>query len=132
TGNDVYHWGKGEGNDVINDYDYYDSQNADHKDKLKMGADIDTDNLWFTRSGNSLKVQLIGSQDSVTVQNWYSGNAYKVESIETADATISSADIEALVQAMAVFDAPSGSGEVIPQNIQDHLQPVLAASWKPV
>ncbi|MDO6592253.1 DUF2235 domain-containing protein [Neptuniibacter sp. 1_MG-2023] len=29
-----------------------------------------------------------------------------------------------------VFDAPTGAGEVIPQNVKDQLQPVLAASWQ--
>jgi len=35
-----------------------------------------------------------------------------------------------LVNAMAVFDVPSGVGAVVPQDVKDQLTPVLASSWQ--
>ncbi|MCV6611754.1 MAG: hypothetical protein OIF55_13350, partial [Amphritea sp.] len=136
TGADTYLFNRGDGQDVISDYDRgYNGRyerSFNQTDTLQLGAGIDETDLWFTRDGDSLKVQLIGTEDSVSVENWFAGTQYKLEVIETSDSVINTTDIEALVQAMAVFDAPSGAGEVIPQNVQEQLQPVLAASWKPV
>jgi hypothetical protein len=38
--------------------------------------------------------------------------------------------VDQLVSAMATFDVPSGSGNVIPQEVRDELQPVIAAAWQ--
>lgn len=54
-----------------------------------------------------------------------------MERIEASGESLDVASIDALVQAMAVFDAPSGAGEEIPQHVKDQLQPVLASSWQP-
>ena len=37
--------------------------------------------------------------------------------------------IDQLVSAMAAYDVPMGAGNVIPQDVKDNLQPVLANSW---
>jgi hypothetical protein len=38
--------------------------------------------------------------------------------------------VDALVQAMAAFDAPDSAGEVISQNVKEQLQPVITSSWQ--
>jgi hypothetical protein len=38
--------------------------------------------------------------------------------------------VNQLVMAMASYDVPSGFGNVIPQDVSDALQPVLAESWQ--
>ena len=37
--------------------------------------------------------------------------------------------VEQLVNAMAVFDVPQGAGAVIPDDVKEQLQPVLAEVW---
>jgi hypothetical protein len=87
--------------------------------------------LRFGRSGNDLQISIIGTTDKVTEQNWYLGNQYHVEQIKTSDGhTLTDANVQALVQAMASFSAlPPGQALVSAAN-QDQLQPpVLAANW---
>jgi hypothetical protein len=33
---------------------------------------------------------------------------------------------------MAAYDVPSGVGNVIPQDVKDNLQPVLAENWQAI
>jgi hypothetical protein len=38
-------------------------------------------------------------------------------------------EVDQLVAAMAAYDVPAGVGNVIPQDVVDSLQPVLAENW---
>jgi hypothetical protein len=78
-----------------------------------------------------LVASVIGTADKVTVQNWYSGNAYHVEEIRTSDGyVLADTQVANLVNAMAVFAPPAPGQTTLPQNYQDQLAPVLAANWQ--
>ena len=74
-------------------------------------------------------VGVIGADDRVQVDNWFSNANYQVDSIATTDATLAAEKVDQLVNAMAVFDAPSGAVAVTPQDVQDQLAPVLIETW---
>jgi hypothetical protein len=72
---------------------------------------------------------VIGTDDRVQVNNWFSNTGYQVDSIATTDATLAAEKVDQLVNAMAAFDAQAGAGAVTPQDVQDQLAPVLVETW---
>ena len=127
NGNDIYRFGLGDGQDLISNYD----ANAGSRDVLDVQG-IASQDLWFTRSGNTLIVDMVGSDDQMRINNWFSGSAYQLDEISAGGETLYTAQVEQLVNARAAFDVPSGVGAVVPQSVQDELAPTLAASWQAV
>ncbi|MDR2875602.1 MAG: hypothetical protein LBV44_06715, partial [Methylobacillus sp.] len=126
-GNDTYLFGLGSGTDTLIDYD----TTAGNTDVLSFGTGVSADQLWFQRSGNNLVVSIIGTTDSMTISNWYSGNAYHVEQFKTADGkTLADTQVQNLVQAMAAFAPPASGQTTLPTNYQNALETVIAANWQ--
>jgi hypothetical protein len=65
-GDDLYRFDRHDGRDLILDADP-----APNHDRIGFGEAIRHDQLWFNRVGNDLTIELIGTRDEVTVQNWY-------------------------------------------------------------
>ncbi|MDR2876003.1 MAG: hypothetical protein LBV44_08780 [Methylobacillus sp.] len=96
-----------------------------------MTSGVTADQLWFQRSGNNLVVSIIGTTDSMTISNWYSGNAYHVEQFKTADGKVlADTQVQNLVQAMAAFAPPAAGQTTLPTNYQNSLETVIAANWQ--
>lgn len=126
AGNDTYIFGKNFGQDSISEYD-----NATGNLDIARFTEVNANQLWFRRSGGNLEVSVIGTADKVTINNWYSGTAYRVEQFESADGKVlTQTHVDALVAAMAAFAPPAAGQSALPQDYQSALQPVLAASWK--
>ncbi|MFT6915291.1 MAG: Ca2+-binding RTX toxin-like protein [Motiliproteus sp.] len=126
-GSDRYVFNAGDGQDVIFE------QQASGSDAVDLVAFSDLDqvsDLWFSRSNDHLVVDVLGSDDRVTISGWYADAAQHVEQISAAGAVISDQGVEALVQAMAAFDAPAGAGEIISGDVREQLQPMLASHWQ--
>ena len=126
-GSDTYQLARGDGSDVIAEYD---SNGAD-QDVLQLGSDIAADQLWFSRSGNDLKVGVIGGNDGVTIQSWYSANAYHVEQFKSGDGkTLLDSQVANLVSAMATLTPPAAGESTLSADYHSKLDAVIAASWK--
>ena len=97
AGDDTYIFGRGYDQDTISD--------AQGENTLHI-TQADYDNLWFEREGNNLKVSILGTEDSMTVNSWYSNKDARLFQIQTDTKTIGTADIELLVQAMSSFSQP--------------------------
>ena len=67
-GNDTYVFKRGDGNDTI---DNYADDCATAADKIQCGADIALANLLFTKYGNDLLINISGTNDSLTIKNWF-------------------------------------------------------------
>ncbi len=109
AGNDTYAFAKGDGQDVIYDHD----ATKGNLDTLSF-TDAKQTNLWLSKSGDDLKISVLGSKDQVTVKDWYvggdSGSDNHIERIKTADGkTLYDSDVDKLVQAMASFSAPAAT-----------------------
>jgi Ca2+-binding RTX toxin-like protein len=124
-GNDLYLIGASSGQDRINNFDA-----GDGGTDTLLFEEATVDDLWFSRTGDDLKITLAGSDDQVTIDQWYSDTAQEVDRIEVVGSVLLSQQVDQLVMAMASYDAPSGVGNVIPQEVRDALQPVLAESWQ--
>ena len=101
-GNDTYVFNKGDGSDTV-----YDAGGND--DKIMLG--YNSQDIMFERLGNNLRLRMIGSSDSVTIDSWYTNNSnqYKIETFKSATgSTITYTQIENLIQAMSSFQKDTG------------------------
>jgi Ca2+-binding RTX toxin-like protein len=99
--------------------------------ELDFTGGITDENLWFVQSGNDLKIDIMGSNSSVTINNWFSGGSNQLQAITAGGLKIDS-QISQLVQAMATYSAShSGfdptSSNAVPQDTG--LQSSIAATW---
>lgn len=126
-GNDTYLMQRGQGNDIIVDTD----TTIGNNDIISLASDITSDQLWFSHVGNDLKISVIGTSDSYTVKNWYSGSSNQVEQFKAANGkALSNTNVEKLVQAMSGLSAPVAGTTSLPTNYQNTLNPVIAANWQ--
>ena len=103
-------------------------------DKIVFGAGIDADQLWFRRVGDSLEINIVGTSDGVTVQDWYDdAGANQVSEVQLDDGSyLLAANVESLVSAMAAFaPPPEGTSDITSGTMYDSIDPVLAANWIP-
>lgn len=99
AGNDTYVYLLGGGQDTITD--------TAGTDTLSLGPSILQSDLVFSKVGNDLKITVGSSGGFLTVKEWYTGTTNKVETLLFNDSsTMTSAQIDALVQAMGSFGAP--------------------------
>jgi Ca2+-binding RTX toxin-like protein len=122
-GNDTFSYANGDGSDQVETG----KKESGGYDTLSLSG-FDTDQIWLSQQGDDLLVGFVGSNGQVLIEDWQTYDD-AVDEIAVGDYSAYGEDIERLVSAMAAFDAPSGVGEVIPQDVKDQLQPVLAASW---
>ena len=121
SGNDTYLFNLGDGNDRI-----YDSAG---NDTLKLGSGIAKQDLWFSRNGRDLTVQVLGQNDSITIEDWYAPIARRIEHIQTEDgAHFGIREVQKMVQAMASFAPQQGSGLSVPEQMKEYSQQVFAAN----
>lgn len=125
AGNDTYHFAAGDGQDGINNL----SNTTADNDMLSIEG-IVRDDLWLSRQGDSLVVDVIGSEDSVTVQDWYASSAQRLDAIEVGSSTLYANQVDNLVSAMAAFGAPAGGEINLSQVQRDQLNAVIAANWQ--
>ncbi len=103
------------------------------KNEIDFLSGMTDQNLWFEQAGNDLKIDLLGSNTSTTISNWFSGSAGSMQAITAGGLKIDS-QISQLVQAMATysanntgFDPTSASIHVLPNDTA--LQGAVTAAW---
>jgi Ca2+-binding RTX toxin-like protein len=123
-GNDTYLFNRGDGQDVIVDTD----STFFNSDLLKLGG-ATSKQLWLTKTGKDLDIKILGTQDKVTVQNWFAGSANQVEKITASDGkSLSASKVQALVNAMASFTPPADAAS-LPANTPTAVTKLIASSW---
>ena len=128
SGNDIYSFGRGDGADTVMNH----GERATD-DQVLFGAAIDHDQLWFARSGEDLTVSVIGTTDSVTVDDWYVGSANQLDFSTTGGLSLADVSVQALVEAMAGFSPPAlGETDLDPgAAYYDSVSALIASSWQP-
>lgn len=125
AGNDTYYFGRGQGQDQIRDLEW-----NNNTDELKFLAGVQAEQLWFRNTGNDLEISIIGTNDKVTLWNWYWGEVYRVEKFQTADGrTLNAQNVGTLVNAMAGLAPPPLGQTTLSPSHQAALAPVFAANW---
>ncbi|MBX9925427.1 MAG: FG-GAP-like repeat-containing protein, partial [Hyphomicrobiaceae bacterium] len=127
-GADVYRFGRSGGKDTIR----YVGVEAANSDRVEFGAAIGSTDLWFSRSGNNLVVSILGSTDSISVENWYSNANAKIERFQASDGMyLAATRVDDLVNAMAAFNPSNGSGGtgVQPGALPSSVQVAVNTTW---
>ncbi len=124
-GNDTYRFGYGDGHDVVRDYSRYETDQVVFDDGLTM------EDLWFSQVGNDLQITLVGTDDKLIIDDWYNGTYYRIDEFHAGDLQLHRDQVDQLVNAMASFDVPEGVGAVVPEDVQQQLEPTLTATWQP-
>jgi Ca2+-binding RTX toxin-like protein len=128
TGNDTYQFGRGDGQDTVQDND----ATAGNSDTMLFGATINPLDLVLSRQVNDLRLAIHGSTDQVTIQNWYNGTANQTETIQAGNGQhLLNSQVNQLIQAMATFTSQTGLtwDQGIDQQPQQ-VQAILAANWQ--
>jgi len=126
-GSDTYLVGAGAGQDRINNLS---NDPESDTDVLQFLAGFDESNLWFSQDGDDLVVDVIGSDEQVTIQGWYANSGQQLNEIRTEDAVLQADMVDNLVNAMAAFGAPPAGDAQLPQEVRDAIDPVIAANWQ--
>lgn len=126
AGGDTYFFNRHDGVDVVVE------TNANRGDTLAFGADVTARQVWFSASGDDLRIDLAGTPDTVFVRDWFTRPG-TIEQFEIADGTyLVDAAVGQLVDAMAAFDPPTGIETVLPEHVAQTVDPVIAAVWQAV
>ncbi len=122
AGDDLYIFRPGDGQDTIH--------NSGGNDTLRF-EDLNPAELWFGKSGYHLTIGLVGTQDKVTVNNWFSGTWNMIDTIEAGGSVLAETQVAQMVQAMAALGAPGGVDGGWTEEQQENLNPIVASYWQP-
>ncbi len=89
TGSDVYLYEAGHGNDVIHNLD----ESALRMDVLRLGATIEAAELRAYRWFDDLLLEHGASMSTISVQDWFLGEAYALDQVEFADGMVWTASV---------------------------------------
>lgn len=108
-----------------------DNATSNATNELEFTGNITDQNLWFLQSGNNLKIDVLGTNSSVTMDEWSSTS--QLQEIAAGGLKIDS-QISQLVQAMATysasnpgFDPSSSNASLVPNDA--NLQNAVGAAW---
>ncbi len=127
AGNDTYLMGRGWGADCILEND----ASAGNHDVLRLPMDVSASQLWFRKLGNDLEISIIGTADSMTVQDWFVGRPRQLEEIQAGDGrTLAYGKVQALVDAMQGMAMPVAGQTDLSANQVVKLSGVMASTWE--
>ena len=128
-GADTYIFAKGHGQDVISEYDTYQSGK---QDRILFEHINRPDELWFSRQGDDLTIKEWHGEESLTIKDWYTHEYYQVEQIQLADGkSLNLSQLDKLIEAMAGFEREhSGDITRMPNNeVQTYLDKIAVSSY---
>jgi Ca2+-binding RTX toxin-like protein len=128
-GYDTYKFTSGLGQSVVNNLA---SDGYAAKGEIDF-AGVAHDQLWFQKSGNDLQIDLLGTNQDLTVSGWYGNNARaQVQSVDAGDGLKIDSQLQQLVSAMAAYSA-NNTGFDPTQATQmpadQTLHTTIAAAW---
>ncbi|MFT3859245.1 MAG: calcium-binding protein [Aquabacterium sp.] len=133
-GSDVYFFSaqtNGFGQDRIDNQSYDDAADS----VAVLGATYDQ--LWFRQEsgGDDLIVSVIGTSQSVTVEDWFQGDSYHVDQFAATQGLfapiryLSHNSVQQLVDAMAGMTPPPAGQTTLTDAQRTTLSPVLESAW---
>lgn len=126
AGSDTYVFATGDGQDIINNLS--NTPDAD-TDALRIEGTV-RENLWLSRNGDNLVIDVMGSEDRITIQGWYTNSAQQLDVIQAGDSSLYANQVDTLVNAMAAFGAPAGGLVDFAPLQREYLNAVIAANWQ--
>ncbi|WP_277588252.1 calcium-binding protein [Pseudomonas chlororaphis] len=124
-GSDTYVFTVGDGLDTINNL----SSTPGDTDVLSIEG-ISNQNLWFSHENNNLVIDVTGSEDRITIQDWYNNTAQQIDVIQAGSTALYANAVDNLVNAMAAFGPPAGGEISLTQAQRDQVNVVIATNWQ--
>ena len=99
-------------------------------DAIVFEPEVLPDQIWFSRAGNDLLAQILGSEDQIRISGWYLDAPAPVDVLRAGeDAVIAADQVDQLVNAMAGFGVQRAPViELSPEQQADY-SAVVANSW---
>lgn len=123
---ETLHGGKGDDTYVFSG-EFGDDRVVDSggSDKIQISGQSSS-TLSFSQEGNDMVMEVIGSDDKVTFDNWYAeGGSRKVERIEAGNKVLLSTAAERMATAMASFITGGGTAsDFVTRNHQDYWETI--------
>jgi Ca2+-binding RTX toxin-like protein len=100
--------------------------------QLTFLASATTEQLWFTKSGSNLQIEVLDNAHTVTIDNWFSSAGSQLQEINSSNGWKLDSGVTQLVQAMATYTSANPSfhaatATVMPTNTT--LQNAITAAW---
>ncbi|MEI7473363.1 MAG: calcium-binding protein [bacterium] len=96
SGNDTYLFNKGDDWDSITD--------SSGEDKIVFGNDIKKEDIEISKDFNNLNIAIKGTNDGITVVDWFQKEKYQIETIQFNDGTLITNDqINHIIQQMTAY-----------------------------
>lgn len=126
-GNDTYVMRRTYGAEVIEDVD----STVGNQDRLNFVGTINENQLWLTQAGDDLQIQVIGTLDRVTIDNWYSNTDARIELIQAGTGKqLTAANVQNLVNAMSSMTPPPMGQTSLTAAERSQLNAVISANWQ--
>ncbi|TAN72687.1 MAG: hypothetical protein EPN14_10330 [Gallionella sp.] len=100
-GNDTYVFGRGSGQDYVDDCDAV----SGNVDTVRMGDGILAQDVTVSGDACNMYLSINGTADTLTLGNWFTNGACKIEQVKFADGTV----WDAPAMMARINDAPTGS-----------------------
>lgn len=119
-GNETYIFNKGDGQDLITD--------TRGTDRIRFEAGLTGSDLTYNRVSNNLSIGIKGTNDKITVVDWFRQSSYQIERLDFSDGTsITNSQINQLVSQIAAYK-PDNSISSFTYNLNNHHLPDLIAA----
>jgi parallel beta-helix repeat protein len=127
-GNDTFRFGRGYDQDTVVNAD----SSTDTTDTVALGEGVAATDLWFSRDGQDLQLSILGTGDSMTLDDWFATPAMQVDRFQLSDGkAIASRDVLMLVEAMSGFNVDNPAEvSALPPAAAQTLDTMIAAVWK--
>ena len=126
AGSDTYLFVPGYEQGVINNRS--DTAEAD-TDVLSIEG-MTREDLWLSREGDDLVIDVRGTDNDIRVQNWYASTAWQLDVIQAGGSSLYASQVDNLVNAMAAFSVPAGGEAELTPMQREQLNVVIAANWQ--
>jgi len=133
-GDDTFRFAIGDGADTIAG----DGMDAGSTDTLAFEGALTRDDLWISQSGDNLRIDLLGSEDNVTLAGWFSTGTTpddRIDRIEAGGEVLTEANVQQLVNAMASWSAGNSGqdgDDLASMPEEQNLTDTIAAAWQTV
>ncbi|MCP5409448.1 MAG: hypothetical protein H6963_09160 [Chromatiaceae bacterium] len=130
-GNDTVVFGRNYGHDKVIVGTGAEDELDQFVDRVIFKEGISANQLWFEARDTDLDISIIGTEDRLTIVDWYANSASKADEFVTSDGSMLAREsVDRLVSAMAVFNPPAMGETQLPGEMQRELEPVIAAGWQ--